>query len=82
MDKAPHPNATTVFLNWLLSKKGQAVWTTASGLASRRLDAPTDHIPEAEKPKPGVYYMPVYKENFVLKRDEVMSHIEKLFTGF
>lgn len=82
MDKAPHPNATIVFLNWLLGREGQTVWTTASGLASRRLDAPMEHIPEAERVKPGVFYLPVYKEQFVLKREEVLSHVEKIFSGF
>lgn len=82
LDRAPHPNATIVFLNWLLGKEGQTVWTTASGLASRRLDAPMEHIPEEQRVKPGVFYMPVYKEQFVLKREEVLSHVEKIFSGF
>ena len=26
----PHPNATKVFVNWLLSKEGQEVWTKST----------------------------------------------------
>lgn len=37
---APHPNASRVFINWLLSKDGQTAWVTPSGVNSRRLDAP------------------------------------------
>jgi ABC-type Fe3+ transport system substrate-binding protein len=37
----PHPNATKVFVNWLLSKEGQEVFTQAIGQATRRLDVDT-----------------------------------------
>ena len=35
---APHPNATKVFVNWLLSKEGQEIFSKALGQATRRLD--------------------------------------------
>jgi len=34
----PHPNATKVFVNWLLSKEGQEVWTKEVSQPSRRWD--------------------------------------------
>jgi iron(III) transport system substrate-binding protein len=37
---APHPNATRVFLNWLWSQEGQAAWSRAMELNSRRNDVP------------------------------------------
>jgi iron(III) transport system substrate-binding protein len=37
----PHPNATKVFVNWLLSKEGQEAFTQAIGQATRRLDVDT-----------------------------------------
>ena len=37
----PHPNATKVFVNWLLSKEGQEITTKAMGQATRRLDVDT-----------------------------------------
>ncbi len=37
----PHPNATKVFINWLLNKEGQEVFTKAMGQATRRLDVDT-----------------------------------------
>ena len=39
-DKAPHPNAAKVLVNWLLSKDGQTAWVTKAARASRRLDVP------------------------------------------
>ena len=37
----PHPNATKVFVNWLLGKEGQEVFTNAMGQPTRRLDVDT-----------------------------------------
>ncbi|MBI2987333.1 MAG: extracellular solute-binding protein [Deltaproteobacteria bacterium] len=37
----PHPNATKVFINWLLSKEGQLVATKALGLDGVRNDIPS-----------------------------------------
>jgi len=82
MDKPPHPAAATIFLNWLLGKEGQTVWTTTSGYASRRIDAPVDHLAEAEKPVLGTSYMPGYKEEYILKKDEVMNILNDVFAGF
>ena len=42
----PHPNATKVFINWLLSKEGQEVTTKALGQATRRLDVDTKWLRE------------------------------------
>jgi ABC-type Fe3+ transport system substrate-binding protein len=39
MDRAPHPNAAKVYINWLLSKAGQTDWGKTSH-DSRRLDVP------------------------------------------
>lgn len=36
---APHPNAATLLINWLLSKDGQTAFTRASGQPTRGLDA-------------------------------------------
>lgn len=44
-NRAPHPNAARVYLNWLLSKDGQAGFARVNGYISARLDVPTDHSP-------------------------------------
>jgi ABC-type Fe3+ transport system substrate-binding protein len=41
-----HPNATKVFVNWLLSKEGQEVYGKAMGQATRRLDVDTKWLTE------------------------------------
>jgi iron(III) transport system substrate-binding protein len=73
---APRPDALKVYLDYLLSQEGQLAWSKATGLTSRRLDVPSDHIPDVLVPKEGVKYLPDYKEPFVSLRDEVVSFLD------
>jgi len=43
---APHPNATKIFVNWLLSKEGQEIYSKAMGQATRRMDVQTKWLTE------------------------------------
>jgi iron(III) transport system substrate-binding protein len=40
VNRAPHPNAAKVFINWLLSQETQAAWSVKTEYPSRRLDVP------------------------------------------
>jgi iron(III) transport system substrate-binding protein len=35
---APHPNAAKLFINWMLTKEGQVIWSQAAKNNSRRVD--------------------------------------------
>jgi iron(III) transport system substrate-binding protein len=50
LDRNPHPNATIVFVNWLLSRPVQELWAKTATTNSRRLDVPSGS-PET-KPDP------------------------------
>jgi len=52
-NKAPHPNAARVYLNWLLSKEGQTLFARAQVYVSNRLDVPTDFLEQWRVPQPG-----------------------------
>jgi iron(III) transport system substrate-binding protein len=52
-NRAPHPNAAKLYLNWLLSKDGQTSLARAAGYISSRLDVPTDHAAPWRVPQPG-----------------------------
>jgi iron(III) transport system substrate-binding protein len=53
VDRAPHPNAAAVYVNWLLSKDGQDAWSNVPRI-SRRFDVkPVD---TSLLPRPGVVY--------------------------
>ncbi len=43
----PHPNATKIFVNWLLDKEGQELFMKAMGQATRRLDVDTRWLNQA-----------------------------------
>lgn len=83
IDKAPHPNAASIFLNWLLGKEGQTIWSKASGYASRRLDVPTEHVmPQVLLKTGGKYLFRSDTENVVRRREEIVPQLNKIFSGF
>jgi iron(III) transport system substrate-binding protein len=43
---APHPNATKVFVNWILGKEGQEIFSRTMGQGTRRLDVDTQWLKE------------------------------------
>jgi len=79
VNKAPHPNATTVFLNWFLTKEGQTAWSKGMGYVSRRLDVPTDHLPSYWVPKSGVKYWHGYYEEDAMLSPEQEKVLKDLF---
>ncbi|HLY66491.1 MAG TPA: extracellular solute-binding protein, partial [Chloroflexota bacterium] len=76
VNKAPHPNAAKVYLNWLLSRSGQEDVTKASGYPSRRLDASTAGLSDSVVPKPGVNYQDNSKQQYVLLKDEIIGYLK------
>ena len=61
MNRAPHPNAAKVFVNWLLSREGQILFQKVlsqpgSEKNSRRIDISHDHVPPHERRKDGFPY--------------------------
>ena len=42
----PHPNATRVFVNWLLGRDGQEIFARGMGVGTRRLDIDTKWLRE------------------------------------
>lgn len=79
VNKAPHPNAATVFLNWLLTKDGQTLWSRAMNHVSRRLDVPTDHLFAYTIPKAGVKYWAGYSEKAQTRTPEEEKILKELF---
>jgi iron(III) transport system substrate-binding protein len=90
INRAPHPNAAIVFLNWVLSKEGQTAWSKAMDHVSRRLDIPTDHLPPyvippadakffSGAPKRGDRYWLSYTEENVKRSAEETKILKELF---
>jgi iron(III) transport system substrate-binding protein len=71
----PHPNAAKVYIDYLLSKDGQAEWSKAIGFASLRQDVPRDHVRAPLVPKEGVQYLESHIERYVNMRNEVVDFL-------
>ena len=62
LNKAPHPNAAKVYVNWLLSRQGQILWqrvmnkVVVEGSDSMRIDIPKDDVLADAKRVPGRNY--------------------------
>ncbi len=54
--EAPHPNATKAFLNYLLTKEGQTLWSKADGMQSAREDVTTQGLDPIRVREPGIIY--------------------------
>lgn len=58
VNRAPHPNAAKVFVNWLLSKEGQLQWQKKTDNNSLRMDIPKGMLTDQRSvPKEGVKYL-------------------------
>jgi ABC-type Fe3+ transport system substrate-binding protein len=68
MSHLPHPRASKVFINWLLSREGQTHYQKhflrIDPVFSLREDVPPDPAVEPYKPKAGDKFMPVYRSEF------------------
>jgi ABC-type Fe3+ transport system substrate-binding protein len=61
LNRAPRPSSAKVFINWLLSREGQALFQKVISVAgdsrkSRRIDVPKDHIPADEQRRDKMTY--------------------------
>jgi ABC-type Fe3+ transport system substrate-binding protein len=80
---APHPNAATVFLNWVASAPGQAAYSKALKTTSRRTDVPVDSSVAAYTiPKPGVAYQDQYNEDYLVNvRSVILGQVTQALGG-
>jgi ABC-type Fe3+ transport system substrate-binding protein len=66
VNKAPHPNAAIVFINWFLSRRGQTVYQESHGdRDSLRIDIPKDKVPTGARRVAGRKYFFVEGPEFM-----------------
>jgi iron(III) transport system substrate-binding protein len=81
INKAPHPQAAKVFVNWLLSKEGQTLFSRASGLQSAREDVNTDHMPRGCVRDPSKKYLVSADAAFWARQDAYAETAREVFKG-
>jgi ABC-type Fe3+ transport system substrate-binding protein len=68
LTRRPHPNATKLLINWLLSKEGQTHYQNqffrVDPMFSLREDVPPDASVEPYKPKPSDRFISVYRPEY------------------
>ncbi len=80
INRAAHPNAAKIFINWFLSREGQSLVTAIEGSQSAREDA----IPEGLDPvllrKAGVkYFIGSDSEEFIARDSEYIKAAQDIF---
>lgn len=81
----PHPNAAKVFINWLLSRRGQSTFQEITAREgdprnSARIDIPKDTVPAEEIPKSGVRYLAEGLES-AEERKESVNILKQVMQG-
>ncbi len=79
LNRAPHPNATKVFINWYLSKEGQTLYSKVKLAQSARMDVRVDQIPEEELRDPAIKYFVSEREEFLSKEQDHFKQASEVF---
>jgi iron(III) transport system substrate-binding protein len=81
-NRAPHPNAAKVYLNWHLSREGQTDWAIGSAAPSLRTDVGTDFLPQDSIPLPNLNYRETYGEDYVrMKETQVLPLLRQMIAS-
>ncbi len=79
MNKAPHPNAAKLFVNWFAGQSGQQAFAKATQALSFRTDLNYDGFPPYLFPQKGKKYMDTYDYKFVTEqRDPAQAKVRGL----
>ncbi len=82
INQAPHPNAAKVFVNWLLSKEGQTLWSRDEGLQSARNDVPADFLPADQVRDPNKKYITMEQEEWYATKNKSKELATQMFSRF
>jgi iron(III) transport system substrate-binding protein len=81
MERPPNPNATKVFINWLLSREGQISFQKSQGACdSSRIDIPKDDVPPMSRRKDAAQYFRLWDLEW-MDVDEVRKFIDESLKG-
>jgi ABC-type Fe3+ transport system substrate-binding protein len=70
LNRAPHPNAARVLVNWLASKEGLEVYARARREAPTRNDIDESFLPPDSLPRAGEAYFDTYDWDFTVNKKE------------
>lgn len=77
INQAAHPNASKVYVNWLLSKEGQTAYAKNTADNSRRLDVPAGDVERL--PQVGIRYLDLQRLEYQDARKKVHQMAKEIF---
>jgi len=81
MNKAPHPNAARLFVNWIASKEGLEVFARALLAVPTRNDVDQSFLPPERIPKPNVKYFDSSDWNYTIHtKEKIERRIQEILT--
>ena len=69
-DKAPHPHAAKVFINWLMTRETLTKWSQESLMATARRDVPQDFLEPESRRDPNKQYFDLNTEESTIEGKE------------
>jgi iron(III) transport system substrate-binding protein len=79
INRAPHPNAAKLFVNWLAGHDGGTVFARAMLAGSLRTDISTEWMPNYAIPRRGVQYVDQYDYKFItVDREAALDKVREL----
>jgi iron(III) transport system substrate-binding protein len=79
LNRAPHPNAALVFVNWVASKEGLEVYSRARLHPTTRNDIDESFVEPEQIPRPGLNYFDGSGWEYVVKmRDETRLRLKEI----
>lgn len=80
MNKAPHPNAARIFINWFLSREAQTLIAAIDGVQSARMDVSTEGLHPLKVRQAGVkYFFGANREEWRLRDPEFIKAATDIF---
>lgn len=82
-NKAPHPRAAKIFINWFLSREGQSATQSIDEVQSARVDISTQGIDPVKLREPGgKYFLDADKEEWLSRDPEFTKAAMDIFGQF
>jgi iron(III) transport system substrate-binding protein len=79
MNKAPHPSAAQLFINWLAGPTAQLAYAKATASLSLRTDLKYEGFPSYIFPQKGAKYLDTYAYKFITEqRDPALAKVREL----
>jgi len=79
VNKAPHPNAARIFINWIASKEGLEAYSRARLIPTTRNDVDESFLAPEMIPQLQTEYFDIYEWNFyMIEREKIRSKLKEL----